>query len=113
MPKRGDQTPINKPVPHDKRAISFSVRWVGGHTTITVGPDELAAYNADPDAFVAAHFGLRRGQCTEHIEVDGAMSCGATTKKGTLFSVMLGPVQMDVGSWLALHREQYCKSHGG
>jgi hypothetical protein len=105
--------PINKPIPRDRRAISISVRWVGGHTTIAISPDELAAYNADPDGFVAGYFGLRPDQYTEYMEVDGAPLCGATTKKGAPCSVMLGPVQMDIGSWLSLHREQYCKSHGG
>lgn len=104
---------INTPIGMDQRAVSITVRSVGGHTSITISPNELAKYNADPDAFVAQHLGLTPAQYAEYIEVDGAPLCGATTKKGVPCSVMLGRIQMDVGSWLALHREQYCKSHGG
>lgn len=104
---------INKPIGMHDRLIAISVRSVGGHTTIMISPSELARYNADPDGLVAERLGLTAAQYAEYIKLDGAALCGATTKKGTQCSVMLAPTQMDPGSWLALHREQYCKSHGG
>ena len=74
---------------------------MGGYTSIAISPNELDSYNADPDGFVAKRFGLTPTKYAEYIEVDGAPLCGATTKKGTPCSVMLGHIQMDVGPWLA------------
>ena len=72
---------------------------------------ERAAYDADPDLWAAAYFGLTLEQYREWIFTDGTPLCGAITKARKPCPVPLGRVQQDPEPWLALHRNGLCSAH--
>jgi hypothetical protein len=84
----------------------------GGSTGIPLwNEEEVAAYDADPDLFAADYFGLTLDEYREWIRTDGTPLCGAITKAGKPCPVALGPMQRELGPWLALHRNGLCSAH--
>lgn len=84
-----------------------------GGRTLYLSTEEAERYNADPDAFAAAHFGLSKREYLEWLGLEGAPLCGHRTKGGDLCRNMTGGYQLRAAEWKARHRKLCCTAHGG
>ncbi|MCQ4191017.1 hypothetical protein [Methylocystis suflitae] len=78
---------------------------------LTLSRAELEPYNADPDAFVAAHFGLTKDEYREWVRCDGRALCSERTTSGALCNVDIGPAPHDALEWKRRHRASACSIH--
>lgn len=105
--------PINKPA----RVIIYAeLRDATGYVHMVTFADAAAAsaYDADPDGYAALYFGLSRDAYVEWITLSGQALCGATTAKGNPCQQGLGTgTGLNAETWMGLHRNAYCKAHGG
>ena len=106
-------TPVNAPVDLAETLIAVNVRECRSCRVLHLSLDELAVYNKDPDAFVAARFDISVAAYREWCEMEGVALCGATTRKGKPCRAALGVFQNDPHEWLSVHRAAYCAAHGG
>ena len=83
----------------------------GGAENIYLDDADVPKYNADPDGFAAAHYGLSKLEYIEWVSCDGAPLCRHRTKTGDLCRNMTGRVQMKAADWRGRHRQFYCASH--
>lgn len=104
---------INSKIVLSEIDIPVSVRHPGGWKTISVRMADVDTFNADPDRYAADHFGMTVAQYVEWVELDGSPLCGANTQAGRPCKAVVGKIQLSSHEWLRLHREQYCKTHGG
>ena len=92
-------------------AANLVTPWGSG--TVVLTEQQVSDYQRDPDGFAAAHFGLTRDEYREWLELDGAAKCGAKTKAGKPCDNFISRTQLDSQKWKALHRSEYCPTHGG
>ena len=84
-----------------------------GGNTLHLDREEAEQYNADPDAFAAAHFGLSKIEYLQWLDREGAPLCGERTKSGDLCRNLTGGFQLNAAKWKARHRSFACVAHGG
>jgi len=107
-----------KYTPEMPAVFQVPVRTPWGCTSIFMTIPEIEKYNADPDAYAAAHFGLSVSEYVEWIELEGVALCGEKTRKGHPCKAWLagsrpGPIVEQARQWKATHREFACPAHGG
>jgi len=83
-----------------------------GGRTLYLTVEEAAAYDSDPDAYVAAYLGLSVAEYSEWLDLRGMPLCGARNRWGSLCRSIIGPMR-DINEWRSLHRNDYCHAHGG
>jgi hypothetical protein len=83
----------------------------GGSRSLHIDESQIPEYNANPDAFVAKHFGMTVQEYREWVQLDGMPLCGTITKKGSFCRNPVGRIQMKAKEWLAKHRICYCTVH--
>jgi len=81
----------------------------GGHD-LFLSMDEGRVYDANPDAFAAAHFGLTLEQYRDWVHGEGVPKCSATTKRGTLCNAAVCQ-SVDADKFKQLHRKGLCHAH--
>jgi hypothetical protein len=117
---RAGQGPLNAPA---------WCEWYGnfyapaGGATIGLDEDQVAAYNANPDRFVAEYMGFSTvAEYYEWVETDGTPLCSERTKSGTLCRNPNGTGRSQLGAggdqtgaarWRERHRTYPCSIHGG
>ena len=83
----------------------------GGKEVYFDGPDDLAAFNRDPDGYAAAMFDLSRDDYREWVTLHGVPLCGCITKAGRLCSKATWPFGQDALRWKQKHRRFACPYH--
>jgi hypothetical protein len=105
---------INKPITD---AVFWTEIWfksaISGNKGKLVSADELERFNRDPDGFAASEFGMTVVDYREWIALGGMALCGGMTRAGMPCSTSLAGMGLNPADWRALHREEYCKQHGG
>jgi hypothetical protein len=94
--------------------ITEYVIHAAGVGCLSVDKREAAAYDADPDGWVADYLGLTIAEYYEFVDRDGIAMCGATTKAGRPCRnhVTGHPWRLEADQWRALHRKELCATHG-
>src|SRR5262245_16483844 len=106
---------INDPVRWDPW-MDIGIETVSGGTMIYgLNQEQVAHYNADPDLFAAKYLGFNTAdEYREWIAVGGNALCGERTKSGRLCSrKAVSQPQLEPAEWLAHHRSEACRLHGG
>ena len=83
----------------------------GGKENIYLAEADVPKYNADPDGFAAANFGLSKLEYIEWVSCDGAPLCRHRVKTGDLCRNATGRIQLGPAEWRANHRKFVCASH--
>jgi hypothetical protein len=104
---------VNKPITNAVFLTEICFRNTGGGTSKFVTADELERFNRDPDSYAASELGMTVDEYREWIALGGMALCGGTTKAGRYCSTSLAGMGLNPADWRAIHREDYCKQHGG
>jgi hypothetical protein len=79
-----------------------------------LGPDDAAAFNEDPDAYAARHFGMTKVEYVDWIDGGGSPLCGCRTRSGALCRNPVGAGgQLQPDDFRAHHRMFACSVHRG
>lgn len=84
---------------------------VWGGENIFMNREEAHAYEADPDAYAAHHFGLTKVEYYQWLDTQGAPLCRHRTKGGDMCRNLTGGQQLVPRHWKSLHRKLFCKAH--
>ena len=103
---------INKPLETIK--VEMQLRVPGGCSTLSIPLTDVPRYNADPDGYAGALFGLSRDQYCEWVQSDGVALCGARNARGKPCGNMVGGgIQLSAEQWSNIRRSEYCSTHAG
>jgi hypothetical protein len=106
--------PLNDPVTEPEYIWSAHVACGGcSGRTLYLDPDDVDQYNADPDLFVAKHFGFETvDEYREWVEARGSALCSERTAAGKLCRNSIGMTYRPE-VWRERHRSAPCSVHGG
>jgi hypothetical protein len=77
---------------------------------VYLDPNEIEAFNANPDAYAARHCGLSLEEYREWIRLNGAVLCGCQTRAGRPCRSAVC-VTNDPREWRERHRAEACWVH--
>lgn len=92
-----------------------NVRTVYGGTDIFLRPDELEAFDANPDAIAAQHLGVSLDVYLAWLSSGGDVQCSKKTQSGrTCLKSISGGVIDNPRDWIqAVQSNPACVQHGG